>query len=173
MLQSNPSYDPVALKRRIVQRYGADLGGLVFDAEVNRRRAQDARAAALTDELAAIDVEISALMSAATARRAKAHAELDTVYAQYLALCASYADADSQDQSAVAPLTARSMQLQQERREILLPRQTEAELEMLAKYSSTDSAFLRALDKKLPPLNTPAPSALEKINMGGLHNPRS
>jgi len=52
------NYDATALKARLVQRHGSDVGEMVFNAEVNRRALQDARAAEMNTELAAINVQI-------------------------------------------------------------------------------------------------------------------
>jgi hypothetical protein len=34
---ANMNYDPAALKARLIQRHGTDIGQIVFDAELNRR----------------------------------------------------------------------------------------------------------------------------------------
>jgi hypothetical protein len=172
MLRSNSSYDPVALKARLVQRHGSDLGGIVFAAEIIRRGAQDARAAELTMELDALHAEISALSQAAGERRAKSQLRLEATFAAYKAQCNEDAKLDSAEQAQISPLTARSLDIQQQMRNISLPRIAEHELSELALYASTGSERLRSLGKTVPPLDAPPPSELARINMGvGLQKP--
>jgi hypothetical protein len=171
MIQSNPSYDPVALKARLVQRHGSDLGTIVFDAEIIRRGRQDARAAELGAELTTLHAETNALLNVAGERRAKSKAGLEAAYSVYLALCDEDAKADSLAQAEIAPLAARSLDIQEQMRNISQPRVSERELSALALYASADSERLRSVDKKLPPLNAPH-SELGRINMNvGLQKP--
>jgi hypothetical protein len=167
-MQNDPlAFDVAALKAHHIQRHGTVLGGLVFDAEVNRRRIQDERYAALTAEQKTLQAEISALRLAHGERRAKSQVGMDAAYAGYLALCREAADLDSREQAEVAPLMARNRDLQEEQRAIAIPRLNERELQNLAIYTSTNSAFLRSLDKKLPPDAGPPLDELARINMGG------
>jgi hypothetical protein len=171
MLQNHLDYDQGALKKRLTQRHGGDLGSLVFDAEVNRRKAQDALVAELTAELNTLQSEISACCEVAGERRAKSLARLEADYAVYLKLCEEETQLDSIDQAAFASKSARARDIQAQIRDIALPRASEKELQALSNYASADSERLRSVDKKLPPLNTPH-SELGRINMNvGLQKP--
>jgi len=164
MLPNHVDYDPSHLKARLVQQHGAVLGAIVFDAEFARRQMQDARAAELTAELATLNAEISKLRHAAGERRAKAQVQLTAAYSEYLALCSEDAMIESSEEATIAPLTARSLDLQQQMRDIALPRLSERELQDVALFASTNAERLRASDKKLPPLDAPPLSELARIN---------
>jgi len=171
MLQNHLSYDAAALKSRLIQRHGSDLGAIVFDAEENRRRAQDARVAELTTTLSALHSEISARCQAAGELRAKSQAQLEAEYARYMKLCDELAKIDAIEQAAFASQSTLALEIQKQIRDIALPRVNEKELQALANYASADSERLRSVDKQLPPLNPP-PSELGRINMGvGLQRP--
>jgi hypothetical protein len=174
-MQQNPlDFDSVALKARLVQRHGSDLGMLVYAAEESRRRTQDERYVELSTELTALQANISVLRHAAGEWRAGFQTRLAAAYAGYLALCAEDAKADSEAQAKIAPLAARSRDVQEQMRHISLPRQSERELHDLAVYSSSNSERLRSVDRKFPPLEAPPLSALGKINAGvGLSKVRS
>jgi hypothetical protein len=91
-----------------------------------------------------------------------------------MSLCAEDAKTDSAEQATIAPMTARSLDLQQQMRNISLPRVTERELDALARYTSTNAERLRAFDKKMPPVSALPLSELGRVNAGvGLQNPRS
>jgi hypothetical protein len=174
MQQSHLEYDSVALRTRLIQRHGTDLGEIVYNAELSRRRTQDARAAELSNELTTLHAEMSALRHAAGQRRAKSEGPLAAAYSAYLELCNTEAQAETAEQAQLAPMNARSIAVQQQMRDISLPRLSERELQNLAIYSSANSERLRSVDKKLPPLDAPPPTALGKINMGvGLQRPRT
>jgi hypothetical protein len=167
-------YDPIALKSRHIQRHGTILGTLVADAEESRRQTENVRAAELSNELTILQAKLSALNHAAGELRAKSQARLSVAYTAYMALCAEDAKADSEAQAPIAPLTARSRELQEQMRKITLQRLSERELNNLAIYSSTNSERLRSADKQLPPMEAPPLSALGKINASvGLSKLRS
>jgi hypothetical protein len=167
-------YDPIALRAGHIQRHGTILGTLVADAEESRHQTENTRAAELNNELTILQAEISALNHAAGALRAKSQVRLSVAYTAYMAHCAEDAKADSEAQAQIAPLTARSRELQDQMRNITLPRLSERELNNLAAYSSINAERLRSADKKLPPLETPPLSALGKINASvGLSKLRS
>jgi hypothetical protein len=163
MLQ-NPTYDPVALKARLVQQHGNDLGMLVFAAEESRRRTQDEHHAQLTTELAALQADTSALLRAAGERRAEIQARLEAAHADYLKVGAEYAEAESEAQAQIAPLVARSRDVQEQMRSIALPRLSERDLNDLVVYTSMNAALARSADKKFPPAEAPPQSVLGQIN---------
>jgi hypothetical protein len=167
------AYDSTALKSRLVTRHGVDLGTFVFDAEVRRRQLQDARAAELSAELTALHLEVSTLSQAAGERRAKSELRLKGVYAAYMTMCDAEAQADAAEQAQISTLTNHGIELQQQMRNISLPRLSERELQDLAVYTSTNSDRLRSVDKQMPPIETPSLTALGRINMSvGLQKPR-
>jgi hypothetical protein len=165
MLQNHPSYDSEALRLRLVQRHGADLGAIVYDAEVNRRCAQDARAVELNNELRALHAEISTLRHAAGERRTKSRETLEAAYAEYRTLCSEEAKIDSIEQAVFASKSALSLEMQKQLRDITLPRITEREMLDFARRTSANAELLRSFDKKLPPLEAPPLSVLAKINL--------
>jgi len=172
MLQ-NPITDHDPMKAQLIQRHGAAVAELLYDAAVRRRAVEDARAVELSNELTALHAEMSKLSQAAGERRAKSQARLAVAYTAYMEMCNEDARIDSADQAALAPLRARSYEIQEAMRSISLPRLSERELSDLAIYSSTNAEFLRANDKRLPPVAGPPLSELARINSGGgLHKPR-
>jgi hypothetical protein len=174
MQQNHLDYDSATLRARLIQRHGTDLGTIVYNAESSRRQAQDARASELTTELLSVQAGTSALLRTHGERRAKSQERLAAAYAGYMEMCTETAKLDSIEQATIAPLTARARELQQQMRDIALPRLSERELQNLAIFYSTDAGQLRAVGKKLaPPASLPL-TALAKINMGvGLQKPRS
>lgn len=174
MQQNHLEYDSATLRARLIQRHGTDLGTIVYDAELSRRQAQDVRASELSNELIAVQAETSALLRAHGERRAKSQEQLAGAYAGYIDTCNETAKLDSFEQATIAPLTARARELQQQMRDIALPRLSERELQNLAVFYSADAAQLRAVGKQLSPPASPPPTALAKINMSvGLQKPRS
>jgi hypothetical protein len=142
-MQQNLHYDPVALKTRLAQRHGSDLGQIIFDAEVNRRRIQDERCAELNAELTAIHNQISERSSAAAQRLKTLQTHLGETYAVYLSECAEAAKVDSMAQAQIAPLSARSLEIQEQLRTLVQPRLTERELQDVAIYNSMNSELKR------------------------------
>jgi protein subunit release factor A len=116
---------------------------MVFDAEVNRRALQDARYAELSTEIAAIDVQISALAQAAGHVRKKTQAALAATYADYLAECEEAARVDALAQTEITPLQNRSVELQQQLRTLVQPRLSERELTDVAIYNSASAVAQR------------------------------
>jgi hypothetical protein len=142
-MQQNMNYDPAALKARLVQRHGSDVGQIVFDAEVNRRGLQDARSAELSAEIAAIDVQISELSRAAGQVNKKLQAGLEATYAVYLKQCDEAAKVASLAQAEITPLQNRSIELQQQLRTLVQPRLTERELSDVSIYNSMSAVMQR------------------------------
>jgi hypothetical protein len=164
MLEKHLAYDPAIVRAAAVQRHGTVLGPIVSDAIEARRKIEDARAAELSTQLTRVQAEISVLTRAAGERRAKSKAELEASYSLYLEQCAEDARIGSAEQATIAPLTARSLELQREMNSIVQPRLNEKELHALVTYTSANAERLRAAAKELPPLAAPPMSALAKIN---------
>ena len=139
----NMNYDPAALKTRLIQRHGVDVGEMVFNAELNRRTLQDARSAELRTEIAALDVEVSTLAEAAGKAHLKLQTHLEATFAAYLAECANVATVDSLAQAQITPLQNRSIELQQQLRTLVQPRLTERELSDVAIYNSMNAEAQR------------------------------
>jgi hypothetical protein len=168
------AYDATVLRAGHDQRHGRVLGEIVFNAAVVRRQIEDQRHAVLAAEVSALQETISALSEAAGERRAKSRKALDAGYAVFKKLCEANAQLDSADQSALAPLTERSIELQGEMRNITSPRVSEREVQELSSCISTSADLLRNIDKKPSPMESPPLSALARINLAvGLHKPRS
>jgi xylose isomerase len=140
-------FDPAALKTRLIQRHGLDVGEMVFNAELNRRALQDSRSAELSAEISAIDVQVSALAQAAGVAQRKLQAGLEATYAQYLKQCDEAAAINSRAQAEITPLQNRSIELQQQLRTLVQPRLTERELSDVAIYNSMTAE----LQRKKPP----------------------
>jgi hypothetical protein len=142
-------FDQAALKARLIQRHGHDVGQLVLDAELNRRAIQDARSAELAAEIAALDVQVSELAEAAGIVQKKLSAGLEATYAIYLKQCDDAARINSLAQAQITPLANRSIELQQQLRTLVQPRLTERELIDVALYNSRSAEMQR----KKPPHN--------------------
>jgi hypothetical protein len=165
MPENHLTYDQIALRATHDQRHGRVLGEIVFDAAINRRQLEDKRHAELTAELVALQETISVHAQASGARRAESRRALDTKYVAYKTMCEANAKLNEAEQSTLAPLTARSIEVQAEMRGIALPRVGEREMNELAIRTSTSAELLRNLEKKLPPAEAPPLTALAKINL--------
>jgi hypothetical protein len=173
MLHNHLDYEAAPLKAGLIQRHGSVLGTIVFDAVESCRRAENARDTELRTELTVLHANISALSEAAGERRAKSRARLDVAYAAYLCLCDEDAKADSVDQAQIAPMTARSLTIQGEMRNISQPRINERDLLALASLALTSSELPHNLDKEMPPPNASL-SKLAKLNLfANSQKPRS
>jgi len=150
-MQQDMNYDPAALKARLIQRHGHDVGEMVFSAEVNRRALQDVRSAELAAEIASLDIEISALSYAAGERQRPSQAALEATYARYLKQCEEAATAASLAQAEITPLQNRSIELQQQLRTLVQPRLNERELSDLAIYNSMSAS---SADKRPPAMHS-------------------
>jgi hypothetical protein len=174
MLEKHLSYDPAALRAAHDQRHGRVLGEIVFNAAVHRRQLEDQRYADLTAELLALQETISAHAQSSSVRRAKSRQALNAEYAAYKTMCEANARLDEAEQSALAPLTARSLEIQTAMRDIALPRVGEREMQELAIRTSTNADLLRNLEKTPSTSEAPPLSTLARINLtAGLHKPRS
>jgi xylose isomerase len=136
-------FDAAALKTRLIQRHGVDVGEMVFNAEVNRRAIQDARSTELAAEIAALDVQVSTLAAAAGIVQTKLQAGIEATYTHYLKQCEDAARINSMAQAQITPLQNRSIELQQQLRTLVQPRLTERELSDVAIYNSTTAELQR------------------------------
>jgi protein subunit release factor A len=137
------NYDSAALRSRLIQRHGSDVGEIVFNAELNRRALQDARCAELSAEIARLDIEISTLSYTAGERQKPLQAGLEAIYAQYLKQCEEAATLASLAQAEITPLQNRSIELQQQLRTLVLPRLNEREVSDVAIYNSMSAEMQR------------------------------
>jgi HSP90 family molecular chaperone len=135
--------DHAALKARLFQRHGADVGQMVFDSAMNRFRLEDARHVELVTELTANHAQTSALSKAAGERQQKAQTRIAATYTAYLALLDEEAKTSALEESAIAPLRARSGEIQRAMRTITLPRLNERELQDVSLYNSVNAELLR------------------------------
>ena len=140
-------FDPAALKTRLIQRHGVDVGEMVFKAKLNRRALQDALSAELGTEIAAIEARISTLAESAGNAQRQLQAGLEATYSHYLKRCEEAATINSRAESAITPLQNRSVELQQQLRTLVQPRLTERELSDVAIYNS----MAAELQRKKPP----------------------
>jgi hypothetical protein len=138
-------FDAAALKARLIQRHGHDVGDMVFNAELNRRALQDARSAELSAEIASLDIKISALSYAAGERQTPLQAALEATYAKYLKQREEAATAAASAQAEITPLQNRSLELQQQLRTLVQPRLTERELSDVAIYNSMSAEQRRQM----------------------------
>jgi hypothetical protein len=136
MSRSNLEFDQAALRSEYHQRHGRDVGSYVYDAEIKRRAEQDARHAALSGELPAIDAKLSDLQHAAGIVQQQFAADREAAYRAVLAIDNKAASADQQAQSAIAVLQNKSGEMRREMSAIVLRREAEREVRAVATYNA-------------------------------------
>jgi hypothetical protein len=136
-LVRNPlDIDEAALKKSLYAKHGSEVGEMLLVAQVAKRHKQNERHATLVAELASIQADISAHARAAGERRAKSQARIEAMYSVYLAALAEEATADSLAEAPITQLRERSINVQQQMRNIAIPRLNEREMQDVLMHSA-------------------------------------